>query len=122
MFNFIFHQLLDTVHMTPISTAGLFHHTIASGAPYGLPLHLKTLPNYLSQLHYKSHHVGKWHLGFYRSTYTPTARGFSSHTGYWAGMQDYYDHTIYTQHKHMVRVVLLAKYPLSPLSHASHFS
>ena len=87
--------------------AGLFHHTIASDAPYGLPLHHKTMPNYLSLLNYKSHHVGKWHLGFFSSAFTPTARGFSTHTGYWAGMQDYYDHTIFTQHHHTVTITII---------------
>ena len=85
---------------------GLYHHTIASDAPYGLPLHLTTLPTYLAQLSYTTHHVGKWHLGFCTSDYTPTARGFTSHTGYWAGMQDYYDHTIYTHHRQGVGTIV----------------
>ena len=80
----------------------MFHHTLAADKPYGLPLNIKTLPNYLSLLNYRRHHIGKWHLGFYKSLYTPTSRGFESNVGYWAGMQDYYDHTLFTQHKNVV--------------------
>ena len=75
----------------------MFHHTIPAGSPYGLPLHHTILPQYLSHLNYTSHHIGKWHMGCHEATYTPTHRGFSSHTGYWEGMQDYYDHTIHSR-------------------------
>jgi len=47
----------------------------------------------LKDLGYKNHIVGKWHLGHYKSAFTPLFRGFDSHFGYWTGHQDYYDHT-----------------------------
>ncbi|XP_040581443.1 arylsulfatase B [Lepeophtheirus salmonis] len=76
----------------PIHT-GLQLHTIPAGAPYGLPLNLKILPEYLNELGYESHAIGKWHLGSFRKVYTPTYRGFKSHHGYWQGAGDYFGHT-----------------------------
>ena len=35
---------------------------------------------------------GKWHLGFYQRAYTPLARGFDEHIGYFQGHIDYYTH------------------------------
>uniref|UniRef100_A0A2P2I865 Arylsulfatase B-like n=1 Tax=Hirondellea gigas TaxID=1518452 RepID=A0A2P2I865_9CRUS len=76
----------------PIHT-GLNHGTIGGAQPYGLPLNITTLPQHLRGLGYSAHHVGKWHLGFYKKEFTPTYRGFESHLGYWSGRVDYYDHT-----------------------------
>ena len=35
----------------------------------------------------------QWHLGFFKSEYTPTKRGFDSFFGYWSGKEDYWDHS-----------------------------
>jgi hypothetical protein len=35
----------------------------------------------------------QWHLGFFKTAYTPTFRGFSSFFGYYEGSEDYYTHT-----------------------------
>lgn len=78
----------------PIHT-GMYHYTIGGAEPYGLSLGETLLPEHLSALGYANHHVGKWHLGFFRQLYTPVFRGFSSHFGYWTGRIDYYDHTSY---------------------------
>lgn len=45
---------------------------------YGLNLDEKTLPEYLNELGYTSHALGKWHLGLFSYAYTPTFRGFDS--------------------------------------------
>ena len=37
--------------------------------------------------------VGKWHQGFYNSSYTPLSRGFDSFLGYYLGAEDYWDHS-----------------------------
>ncbi|KAG5676135.1 hypothetical protein PVAND_005986 [Polypedilum vanderplanki] len=76
----------------PIHTG--MQHTVLFGAEArGLPLTEKILPQYLKDLGYSNHIVGKWHLGSYTKAYTPLMRGFESHVGFWTGHQDYFDHT-----------------------------
>ncbi|CAG2162866.1 unnamed protein product [Oppiella nova] len=82
--------LLTSVH--PIHS-GLQNYVILTASPWGMPLDIKTLPQYLKSYDYSTHAIGKWHLGFYRHEFTPTYRGFDSHVGYWSGSGDYYDHT-----------------------------
>ncbi|GFR70811.1 arylsulfatase [Elysia marginata] len=76
----------------PIHT-GMEHNVIVGSMPYGLPLNETVLPQYLNQLGYQSHIVGKWHLGMFKWEYTPLYRGFKSHMGYYQGCEDYYTHT-----------------------------
>ncbi|XP_017884012.1 arylsulfatase B [Ceratina calcarata] len=99
--------MLDRYYVAPICTpsrsalmtgkhpihTGMQHGVLKCAEPRGLPLHEKLLPEYLKELGYNTHIVGKWHLGFYTKEYTPTYRGFETHTGFWSGHQDYYDHT-----------------------------
>lgn len=68
---------------------------ILSGEPRGLPLHWPTLPQRLADLGYRTHLVGKWHLGSHRSEYTPTRRGFHDFLGYWNGYMSYFDHEVH---------------------------
>ncbi|XP_054163408.1 arylsulfatase B-like [Oppia nitens] len=82
--------LLTGVH--PVHS-GLQNYVILTAAPWGLPLDIKTLPEYLKDYGYNTHAIGKWHLGFFKREYTPTYRGFDSHVGYWSGSGDYFDHT-----------------------------
>ncbi|KAK9297061.1 hypothetical protein QLX08_009083 [Tetragonisca angustula] len=99
--------LLDRYYVTPICTpsrsalmtgkhpihTGMQHGVLKCAEPRGLPLHEKLLPEYLRELGYSTHIVGKWHLGFYTKEYTPTYRGFDSHLGFWSGHHDYFDHS-----------------------------
>ncbi|XP_077511502.1 arylsulfatase J-like isoform X6 [Amblyomma americanum] len=64
------------------------------GGPWGLPLSVRILPQYLKELGYEAHLVGKWHLGYYMEDFTPTFRGFDSFYGYYNGDEDYYSHDI----------------------------
>lgn len=64
----------------PIHT-GMQHAVLFGAEPRGLPLTEKLLPQYLEELGYVNHIVGKWHLGCYTKEYTPLYRGFKSHLG-----------------------------------------
>ncbi|ENN71901.1 hypothetical protein YQE_11438, partial [Dendroctonus ponderosae] len=99
--------ILDNYYVTPICTpsrsalmtgkypihTGMQHAVLYGAEPRGLPLTEKILPQYLEELGYVNHIVGKWHLGSWKKEYTPLYRGFISHLGYWTGHQDYFDHT-----------------------------
>ncbi|KAJ8969203.1 hypothetical protein NQ314_001874 [Rhamnusium bicolor] len=63
----------------PIHT-GMQHAVLYGAEARGLPLTEKILPQYLEELGYINHIVGKWHLGSYKRSY-------------WTGHQDYFDHT-----------------------------
>ncbi|KAK7495658.1 hypothetical protein BaRGS_00013105 [Batillaria attramentaria] len=76
----------------PIHT-GMQHSVIFGDEPYGLPLAETIMPQHFAPLGYRSHIVGKWHLGMFANQYTPLYRGFESHFGYYQGCEDYYDHT-----------------------------
>merc|ERR1719498_469544 len=49
-----------------------------------------TLAEKLRDAGYKTHMLGKWHLGYHSWNATPLGRGFSSHFGYFQGDEDYY--------------------------------
>lgn len=70
------------------------HNVVLETQASGLPLDEKIFPQYLKPLGYKTHAVGKWHLGFYKKEYTPPYRGFDSFYGLWNGYHDYYRHNV----------------------------
>ncbi|XP_078346464.1 arylsulfatase B-like [Oculina patagonica] len=76
----------------PIHT-GMQNGVILAAQPYGLGLNETLMPQYLKELGYATHGVGKWHLGFFKFAYTPSKRGFDSFYGYWSGKEDYWDHS-----------------------------
>ncbi|XP_037511716.1 arylsulfatase B isoform X2 [Rhipicephalus sanguineus] len=75
----------------PIHT-GTQHSSFRSAQPVGLDPDLKLLPEYLKDLGYSTHMVGKWHLGFSKDEYKPTNRGFDTFYGIYNGEVDYWTH------------------------------
>ncbi|XP_065311013.1 arylsulfatase B-like isoform X1 [Dermacentor albipictus] len=75
----------------PIRT-GMQHYPIDLGEPWGLSMDERILPEYLRELGYETRLVGKWHLGCYKKSMTPTYRGFDSFYGFHYGEEDYYSH------------------------------
>eukprot|EP00435_Cladocopium_sp_Y103_P006720 s2313_g2.t1 len=68
----------------------------------GLPLRETLMPSLLRRQGYRCHAIGKWHLGHFRTEYTPTFRGFESFYGYYSGGEDYFQHrieSIYDMHR-----------------------
>ncbi|XP_077564469.1 arylsulfatase B-like [Haemaphysalis longicornis] len=77
-----------------MATAGLHSLPLAPAQTAGLPFKFKLLPEYLKNLGYERHLVGKWHLGYSSLNYTPTYRGFESFYGMYTGPTDYYNPTM----------------------------
>ncbi|XP_063682046.1 arylsulfatase J-like [Bolinopsis microptera] len=75
------------------SRLGLNHGNIYSNEPYGLMANETLIPNYMSELGYSCHAVGKWHLGFCSWDLTPVKRGFDSFYGFYNGQESYYNKT-----------------------------
>jgi arylsulfatase B/arylsulfatase I/J len=57
-----------------------------------VPLNSSLLPEVLRRAGYRTHAVGKWHLGFEIREYTPTFRGFDTFMGYYNSQEDYWTH------------------------------
>ncbi|VEU38094.1 unnamed protein product [Pseudo-nitzschia multistriata] len=98
--------------MYPLRTG--VHNVIIPKSTAGLPLDVETLPEMLKragtkragtagnnhddddddddETTYRTHAVGKWHLGHSAWEQTPTFRGFDSFFGFYMGGQDYFTH------------------------------
>ena len=71
---------------------GVFGFIVDPGSTWGLPTSLTLLPEMLQDFNYKTHLVGKWHLGHYTADHLPSNRGFESFFGYLCGEEHYYSH------------------------------
>ena len=60
--------------------------------PTGMSTENPTIAEELKLLGYKTHMVGKWHLGFCNVKYTPTHRGFDYFRGLYVGAGHYCNH------------------------------
>ena len=65
---------------------------IRSDVPFGVPLKETFISQNMKDANYETALFGKWHLGFHQRVYTPLARGFDEHLGYFEGCIDYYTH------------------------------
>ncbi|KAK3109012.1 hypothetical protein FSP39_021151 [Pinctada imbricata] len=70
--------------------SGLQHIVIRPAQPVCAPLNRTFLPQELKKLGYKTHMIGKWHLGFCNVACTPNLRGFDTFFGYYTDAEDYY--------------------------------
>ena len=68
------------------------YNVVRPGAPWGLPLNERLLPQALKEVGYTTAITGKWHLGEFQSDYTPTRRGFDHQYGHYFGALDYFTH------------------------------
>ncbi|XP_037296703.1 arylsulfatase J isoform X2 [Manduca sexta] len=73
---------------------GMQGYPLTNTEDRGLPTSEKILPQYLKELGYATHLIGKWHIGQSRTEYLPTSRGFDSHFGHRGGYVDYYEYTL----------------------------
>ena len=71
---------------------GLQHAGLRAPLNNSMPLQYELLPQQLQSLGYKTHMVGKWHLGFCDLRMTPTYRGFHTFYGMYNSVADYYTH------------------------------
>jgi arylsulfatase B len=72
---------------------GLGADAISKENPVGMDLTEKLLPEYLKEIGYETHLVGKWHLGYCNSSFQPHNRGFDTFYGHYGGSLDYFNHT-----------------------------
>jgi len=77
----------------PILTGGQYV-SLRTLEPLGVPTKFKFMPQFLKDLGYSTHGIGKWHLGFCHPDYLPSNRGFDTHLGFWNGAGTHYNHTL----------------------------
>lgn len=66
------------------------HNLIPWSMPAGIDLRYKFLPALLKSAGYSTHHIGKWHQGFFDAAYTPLHRGYDTSYGFLVGGEDHY--------------------------------
>jgi len=68
------------------------HRVILQDSVQSLPLEEETLAQVMQRAQYKTHAVGKWHIGHADWRMTPTFRGFETFFGFYLGGEDYFTH------------------------------
>ena len=76
------------------ATTGTYHGVLNPQSAWGLPLEHVLLPEALPGA-YRSHAVGKWHVGHSSAKRLPESRGFDSFLGFYGAMIDYSTHEIH---------------------------
>lgn len=67
------------------------HHEVTwPHQPWGLGVDQKLFPQYLKEVGYETHIVGKWHLGHHQKQYMPNQRGFDTFYGHVGPYVDFY--------------------------------
>lgn len=74
--------------------SGTQSDSISATEDRGIPVTERLLPEYLKELGYETHLVGKWHVGKSRAHYLPTNRGFDTFYGFLDGAVDYYTYNL----------------------------
>lgn len=72
---------------------GLQHDVLLPAESGGIDLSVPTIAEQLQKLGYRTHAVGKWHLGYSNASYTPTGRGFDTFFGSYNTCKYYFGHT-----------------------------
>jgi len=62
------------------------------GIACGINLKYDFMSAVLRKAGYRTHALGKWHLGYFKPSYTPTGRGFDTYTGYYSGAEEHFTH------------------------------
>ena len=73
---------------------------IETVGPYGSHQSDMLLSSELQRAGYRTHMIGKWHLGFFEPRYVPTARGFDSYFGFYSAAEPYFYHNCTDQEVH----------------------
>lgn len=77
---------------------GVQHGVIHNKQPVALPETEKILPQYMKELGYNTHAVGKWSLGFYKESLLPWRRGFDTFFGgLTSSGADYFTYSAYDE-------------------------
>jgi arylsulfatase B len=69
---------------------GISEGMFSSASPRAYNGNLTLLPAKLRTVGYRTHGIGKWHLGYYKRRFLPTSRGFMTWLGYLSGAEDHF--------------------------------
>ena len=71
---------------------GFWKGNLKRNEQFGLGLDETLMPEMLKRNGYRTHGVGKWHLGMFTWEHTPVKRGFETWFGMYLAEQNYYSH------------------------------